>query len=151
MRAEREVELRIVVVAPPAGVMFGLQKGRHELASVALSTGADLSFEFSARVVARDEAGPPDWRGPFVQGPREARFVYVNSGTLAGDADSCWTRRAKIGLRGISWALVDQALAAEDGRLEVRIAGKSKDGGPACATIPLLDGGWRAGARAAQR
>jgi hypothetical protein len=69
--------------------------------------------------------------------------VYVNSGTLAGQVDSRWTRRAKIHLEGISWELIERALASPGTVLEARIAGMARDGGPACATVPLLDGGWR--------
>ena len=46
-------------------------------------------------------------------------------------------------LAGISWPLIEEALAAPDAALEARIAGTAKDGGPACATVPLLEGGWR--------
>ena len=87
--------------------------------------------------------GKPNFLGPVAQGPPAGRFVYVNSGTSAGQADSCWTRRAKVPLTGIGWRLIERALAGTDTILEVQIDGKAKDGGPACATVPLLDGGWR--------
>lgn len=67
--------------------------------------------------------------------------MYVNSGASAGQADSCWTRRAKIGLKEIGWDLVDRALA-QSSSLEAKIAGKAGDGGPACATVRLLGVGW---------
>jgi len=122
--------------------MFAIQRGKTELDSVVMSKGAELSFELTARIADRDGA-EPNLLGPYVQGPRGGRFVYVNSGTLAGQAGSSWTRRAKIGLQGITWNLIDQSLANSKTILEARINGTGKDGGPACATIPLLDGGWR--------
>lgn len=82
----------------------------------------------------------PNFLGPFTQGPRGARFVYVNSGTLAGQANTKWTRRAKVPLSGITWAMIKRAKGAI---LEARIDGVGRDGGPACGTVPLLDGGWR--------
>jgi hypothetical protein len=36
-----------------------------------------------------------------------------------------------------------EALATPGAVIEARIAGTAKDGGPACATVGLLDGGWR--------
>ena len=50
--------------------------------------------------------------GPFTQGPPASRFVYVNSGTMAGENATPWTRRAKIPLAGITNAMVKKALAA---------------------------------------
>src|SRR5215510_13409990 len=104
----QEIPLRIVVVSPPKGVIFAVQLGKAELDSVAMSKGSDLSFELTARIADRN--GPePNLLGPYVQGPRGGRFVYVNSGTLAGQAGSSWTRRAKIGLQGITWELINRA------------------------------------------
>jgi hypothetical protein len=84
------------------------------------------------------DGGEIDSRGPFVQGPRGGRFVYIGSGTLAGDSASLITRRAKIAPGAITRELADQARAA-GGVLQTRIAGKGKDGGPAAASVPLLD------------
>jgi uncharacterized protein DUF5990 len=145
-KSDQEIPLRIIVVEPPAGVSFALQRGKAELTSVVISTGADLSFELTARVSNKEDV-EPNLLGPFVQGPRGGRFVYVNSGTLAGQTGSSWTRRAKIGLQGITWKLISQASAKPTSILEVRIKGTAKDGGPACASVPLLDGGWKVVAR----
>jgi hypothetical protein len=63
------------------------------------------------------------------------RFVYVASGQQAGDAASEWSRRIKIYLNDLPAAQAGAVLTAT-------IAGRSGDGGPACATVPLLSG-WR--------
>ena len=139
-QADQEVTLRIVVLDPPAGVTFAVQRGRGELVAPKLTGEAAIHFEVPVR--ARGD-GDPNFLGPFVQGPRGGRFIYVNSGTLAGQAESCWTRRAKVPLGAISSSLVAQANAGEGRVLEACIAGRAGDGGPACATVPLLDGGWR--------
>jgi len=139
---ERNLQLRITLVQPPRGVVFCLQSGKMEIVSPVRSAGDDLSFDFSVRVGQRPD-GLPNFLGPFTQGPPAGRFVYINSGTCAGQVGSSWTRRAKIPLSGISWRLIEEALAAADGILEARIAGTGKDGGPACATVPLLGGGWK--------
>jgi hypothetical protein len=132
-----DLRIRIVLSDPPAGVRFALQRGKDERVGQVQSTGKDLAFECLIGVVDKED-GEVDFRGPFVQGPRGGRFVYIGSGTLAGDTASPITRRAKIALGGITRALVDQALA-NNGVLQTRIAGKNKDGGPACASVPLLD------------
>jgi hypothetical protein len=135
--------VRIVLVDPPRGVVFALQRGRNELAGAASSLGALLSFDFTLCAEERP-GGLVGWTGEFVQGRPGGKFVYVNSGTLAGQEGSGWTRRAKIGLESVGWDLARDVALRPGSRLEVRVAGKARDGGPACASVPLLDGGWRA-------
>ena len=132
--------LRLTLLWPPAGVRFCLQRGRDERVGSVDSKGGDLSFELEVR--AKDVDGAPRFLGPFVQGPSDARFVYVCSGTLAGQPGSCWTRRAKVPLAAITWPLVRQLAARPGARLEARIVGTAGDGGPSCATVPIV-GGWR--------
>jgi hypothetical protein len=140
-KTETYLPLRITVINPPTGVVFALQRGKSEIETPAMASGNDLSFDFSVRVGAREDESP-NFLGPFVQGPRGGRFVYVNSGASAGQADSCWTRRAKIALKEIGWDLVDRVLAKSSSLLEAKIAGKAGDGGPACASVRLLGSGW---------
>jgi hypothetical protein len=50
---EQEINLRIVLVTPPAGVDFAVQKGRgrvYEPMQKQRSTGKDLLFEFCVNV-----------------------------------------------------------------------------------------------------
>ena len=140
-KTETYLPLRITLVNPPPGVLFAVQRGKAELETPSLSNGDNLSFEFSVRIGDRGDERP-NFLGPLVQGPQGGRFVYVNSGTLAGQANSCWTRRAKVGLKDIGWDLVNQVLDQPSKRLEARIGGKAGDGGPACATVRLLGDGW---------
>lgn len=147
MTKSRELPLRITVIHPPSGVAFRLQRGRDELIPPASSSDDRLSFDFMVRVSGDPASGAPTLRGPFAQGPLVSRFVYVNSGTYAGQRDSPWSRRAKVPLAGITWDDVEQALQNPEAVLEARIAGTAKDGGPVCATVPLPGGGWRIGPR----
>ena len=137
---DAEIPLRIVLVDPPEGVLFALQRGRSELVTATMSKGKDLALDLTVRVA--DDRDGPNFLGPFVQGPRGGRFVYVNSGTLAGQADTFWSRRAKVGLQGLTRDLVDRVATSTGNVLEARISGRGRDGGPACATVPLLDG-WK--------
>jgi hypothetical protein len=140
---EREIPLRITLVHPPRDVVFCLQRGKEEIASPVRSAGDDLSFDLSLRVRDGRPDGLPNFLGAFAQGPPAGRFVYFNSGTSAGQADSCWTRRGKVPLSGITWPMIEEVLGTPDAVLEARVAGTAKDGGPACATVPLLESGWR--------
>lgn len=140
---DRELPIRITVVRPPPGVAFAVQRGRFELLAPREAEPGAIRFDFALRVAARPAGGGPNFLGPYAQGSPADRFVYVNSGTSAGQAGSCWTRRAKVRLSGIGWELVEEVLAASGARLEARIEGAGRDGGPACASVPLLDGGWK--------
>ena len=134
-----EIPLRITLVAPPRGVLFCLQGRGREPVGQTLSKGEDLVFDLAVRA---DESGAqPRFLGPFTQGPPAQRFIYVCSGTMAGEAGSCWTRRAKVPLSGISHELLKDWRASAAARLEARIRGTAKDGGPACASVEIL-GGW---------
>lgn len=133
--AEQNVSLRIIVENPP--VRFAVQRGKDELLEAASATAKQQVFEFSVR--ARDDRSDgPNFLGPFAQGPAGDRFVYVNSGKMAGDVDADWQRRAKVPLGGITWAMIKKGSV-----IEARIEGTARDGGPACATVPLLGGGWK--------
>jgi hypothetical protein len=143
---EQKLPLRIVLVDPPVDVVFALQRGRSELHRATRSSGKSIAFDLEVRVQIASIGEAPNCLGPFVQGTRGKRFVYVNSGTYAGDAASCWSRRAKVSLEGITPDLVNQLERAPASVLEAFIAGANADGGPACASVPLLGQGWHVAA-----
>ena len=62
----------------------------------------------------------------------------VSPGRVAFEFGSPWTRRAKIPLRGITAKMIASVLKKPALLLEASIRGTAKDGGPACATVPLL-------------
>lgn len=141
-----ELPLRITLLRPPAGVMFGVQRGKTNLEDPDIlpptRAGSDeLVFEFSVRVLAAG-SGRPNFLGPFAHGPKDARFIYVNSGIQAGQTDSCWSRRLKIPLTTISGADVERVFRRPGSVLEARVQGTGGDGGPACASVRSFSG-WR--------
>jgi hypothetical protein len=141
---EREISLRIVVERPPAGVFFGLQKGsgsEYETVQTVESKSDDLQFEFDVRV-REGKDGRPNFLGPFVQGPTDERFVYLDIGTYAGQTNTPWSQRLKIPLRGITWELIAQTVKSSSAALETRVAGTGKDGGPSCGTVKPFEG-WK--------
>jgi hypothetical protein len=144
-----DIPLRITVVGPPLGVAWAVQSGRNDLIKPSERTEALIAFDVTVRVGAPRTGGQPTLLGRVTQGPPIDRFLYVNSGKRAGQADSCWDRRAKVSLTGITQHLIESVEKHPGARLEARIAGTASDGGPACATVPLLEGGWRVVAPAA--
>src|SRR6266550_6566994 len=134
-----ELALRITVLHPPPGVTFRVQRGKSELVEPDRVDNDAISFEFTVRLGARERGKSPNFLGPFAQGTPSSRFVYVNSGTYAGQKDTLWSRRAKIPLAGISWSLIQKS---RGGVLETKIEGTGSDGGPVCASVRTE---WSAG------
>lgn len=140
---EHELPIRVTVLRAPPGVTFAMQRGKAELLPASGVNVESFVFDLSVRVREQTRGRSANVLGPYAHGKPTDRFLYLNSGTMAGQADSCWTRRAKIKTGGISWNLVQQTLATPGAVLEVQIEGSAKDGGPCCATVPLIGGGWR--------
>jgi len=145
---QNEIPLRITLHRVPAGVAFALQRGKsgvHGDVQLVQPTRRDfdsLSFDFSVRVEQAKKGARPRFLGEFTQGPPDKRFVYVNSGRSAGQADTLWNRRAKIPLTTISVASIDKVRAKPDTILEIEIEGTGRDGGPVCASL-LSSTEWR--------
>jgi hypothetical protein len=139
---DREIALRLTVVHTPPGVAFAVQRGKFELLPPTQATSDTLVFDFNVRIGERQGGGAPNVLGPYAHGKPDDRFLYLNSGTSVGQLGTPWTRRAKIKTGGISAKLVAAVLARRGAVLEVRIEGRAKDGGPCCATVPLLEG-WK--------
>lgn len=142
---ESEVSMRLVLVDPPPGVDFGIQRGRGtqgEALFVQQRKRGDVSFDFPLAVADNRKDGLPNFQGPFVQGPPAGRFVYVDVGTYAGQKNTPWARRMKVPLEGITWALIRNAMSEPGRRLTARIPGTGKDGGPNCATVRFI-GNWQ--------
>ena len=135
------LRLRINVINSPAGVTLRMQRGRHELVEPSRETTTVVTFDFEVRVGSR-AGGLPNFLGEFTQGPPAARFVYVNSGHMAGQMGTCWSRRAKIPLAAITKAQIEQAIKT-DGVLVADYEGTGRDGGPTCASVRLDGDGWR--------
>jgi hypothetical protein len=136
----RELTIRIILEQPPPGVDFALQKGSgkaYEAVGRQRSEGKDLTFEFQPSIREGITGRRADLGGPFVQGPPRQRFVYIDIGTYAGQADSCWSRRLKIPLDGITAEMIGAG-----GVLQTRVPGTGRDSGPNCATVKHF-AGWK--------
>ena len=141
---ERELILRIIVERPPAGIDYGLQKGKgsqYETVQLQKSGESDLCFEFNV-TLKNNTKSIPDFFGSFVQGPPGSRFIYLDIGTYAGQKDIGYSRRLKIPLSVIERQTINHILMNRDVLLEARVQGTGKDGGPTCGTIKPFSG-WK--------
>ncbi len=142
-KSEIVLPLRIVLVAPPPGVDFGIQEGKgndYKTIAVQRSTVGNLALDCSVIVKGNRASGPPNFGGPISHGPPTGRFIYIDIGKSAGQFDSCWQRRIKIPLAGITWEMIDTVLDQPKRWLQATIPGTAKDGGPSCATVKPVDG-----------
>ncbi len=135
VKPAQSVSMRILVVTPPPGVRFAVQRGRSELLEPSAEQHEAIRFELSFRAALSLPEESINFTGGFAQGPPSDRFIYINSGTLAGQADSCWTRRAKLKLASIPRQVVEAALSPSGGIIEARVLGTMGDGGPICASV----------------
>lgn len=142
-----ELQLILVITAPPRGVVFAVQSGRDDLIPPYTSTPESLSFAITLSLGPALPDGSFNFRGPFAQGTPAERFVYVNSGTYAGQVGCPWERRAKIKLAGIPRQLVETAAGDSNSAIEGFIQGTAKDGGPVCASVPPLSIHWHLATR----
>lgn len=136
------VTLRLTIENPVPGVALALQLGRDVLLPPTRAGETAVIFEVALDVRTRPD-GTPALAGAAVQGPPAARFLYVTVGVRAGQPDSPWERRAKVPLGTIPVSVLAAATQQPGMVLAARIAGRARDGGPACASVPLLGDGWQ--------
>ncbi len=137
---ELTVTLRIIVVAPVAGVAYGVQEGKgtgYKVSLLQTTTDQDLVFEVQMPV-KKSDSGQPNFTGPLAQGPPAGRFVYLNIGKSAGQA-STWDRRLKVPLAAITcpW-LKEQFMNPSCYKHDCQA--KLKMAVPSCATVQPIDG-----------
>jgi hypothetical protein len=131
-----DIPFRIRVTKPLAGVVMKVQRGSDEFLEPTSVSDDGISFEFP--VTADISGAEPNFLGKYAQGPKNSRFLYVNSGRQAGQAGTCWDRRAKLSLMEISKTQVESAIATPGARIETTFPGIGRDGGPTCASVKGL-------------
>jgi hypothetical protein len=120
-------------VEPPAGVKFALRTAKNELVAPTRQSVGEVSFDVQVTLNGAKPDGTPNLLGPATHRRPYGRVLVVNSGTLAGQRDSCWTRAALVPLNAFDWKLIE--VAKQGGVLEARMPGTAGDGGPICATV----------------
>lgn len=129
------MDVRIIGEPLPApefvgrAVLVGMQRGR-DVVSPRPVAGSSMTFE-AALEVAVTPAGV-DFRGPWVQGKRGDRFLYLCWGHDKGDGFEM-VRRAKLMLGVLDPA--EMAGAPEGAVLVARLSLVDARGGPVCAAV----------------
>ena len=145
---ELTVRVRLVCEGLPADRFEGCD-GRRDI-RVELQTkdgheagtavGKDALAWTTEIAVKSGSDGTPDFAGPAVHGKRGERFFYLSwSSACAGHREMF--RRIKVHLRDLGAAQIAKA-AKTDGTVVARVHAVAKEGGPACASVALLGGGW---------
>jgi hypothetical protein len=151
VKPARDIIVRIVLVSPPVGVDYGIQRGsgnQYETLLTQRPSNPRAQIVFDVPITVTDTRADtlPNFTGPFVQGKPAERFLYVDIGKAAGQRNTEWSRRMKVPIAGIGWTMIEQA--AKTGRaIETRIPGTAKDGGPTCASTAKLQSAWALVAR----
>lgn len=139
-----EVTLNIVLENPTIGVDYGLQEGKgNDFKTIQTKRGNGKNLEFECNIKVKNDIGAiPVFLGPLAQGPAHDRFIYIDIGTFAGQKDSCWDRRLKIPLSGITSTMIRQVLSNPQLKIETTVPGSGKSGGPNCGTVKAFEG-WK--------
>jgi hypothetical protein len=116
------------------GLCVAVQKGRDELVEVTPVSDGAVTFDVPVTFDG-------DWRGPFVQGPKKERFLYLVWGTRDGSGELARHGRSKIMLGPVS-DLVEEA-AAKGRDLAVDLDLTDGKGGPRHAQVKGDAATWR--------
>jgi Family of unknown function (DUF5990) len=123
-------------------VHVGVQRAtREDVLDPVPGDAADATFAFTINIVRGDD-GHIDFRGPFVQGKRGARFVYLSWGDLLPDGRFEMFRRAKIQLTALAEMDVVRAPEASTA-IEAVVDLTGPRGGPVCAALRPPQIRWR--------
>lgn len=154
IRSEQRIRLRVICQRPPSPLQYGAEFGLQDNSTTAawvLHAGqtqpnGDIHFECECRVRPSQSTGAPNFLGPFMHGSAAERFLYLSWRPLhwrpaQPEAIGVWVRRIKVHLKSLTWEQIDEAIA-KGGVLEAVVAGTGRDGGPSCASVPLIGGGW---------
>jgi hypothetical protein len=136
----RELKLRIIVeTRRRASIMRSRRVAAAPTKPIKGSARREMTWRLSLRPRS-GTASPTPWPPspvPLCRGPAAGDFVYLDIGTCAGQTESCWSRRLKVPLAGITMKMI-----AAGGGVEARVPGTGRDGGPSCATVKDFDG-WK--------
>ena len=135
---KQDIPVRIIVKRPLAGVAMLVQRGKDELLAPIAKSASQLVFDFEITVDPTEAR--PNFLGKYSQGPKDARFIYVNSGTYA-DQHSIWSRRAKISLMNVTGDQIQTLVSKAGTILQTEFEGVGRDGGPTCASVKGIE--WK--------
>lgn len=121
-------------------IEIGIQQGENSHPPTR-RTADRAEFEIAVRVRQDPKTGAPVFLGDGTHGKPQERFLYLTWHGWNGASRERF-RRMKVPLASIPWETVATAVAGER-FLEASVCGLARDGGPACATVPLRGAGWQ--------
>ena len=123
-------------------IHVGIQRKNRPNDLLGLVRGDVAAATWTLECTAVETASGLDLNGPYIQGARGARFVYLSWGTVDEAGVFALFRRAKLWLDVLPQDLL--ARAAETGRLLGRLGLTDSKGHPLCAAVrpPLIE--WSA-------
>jgi hypothetical protein len=119
-------------------VHIGIQRAREVIETVPADVSG-VEFLIGLDVVA-GEAGQPDFRGPFAQGKRGARFVYLNWGDVGPSGEFTGFGRVKLLLSALPADIADAL--TEGGAVRAEVDLTHARGGPVYASVPPANVRW---------
>lgn len=127
-----------ISVGPHTNVHIGIQRAREVIEKVAADAP---TVEFVVPLDVRsDPDRPPDFYGPFAQGKRGARFVYLNWGDVGDDGEFVGFGRAKLQLSDLPADVAEAVAGGGAVRAEVELT--HARGGPVYASIRPSNVRW---------
>jgi hypothetical protein len=133
-----EIEVTIEIVCtdlPGAGhssLYLGIQ--RDEVITEAASADSKrIVFKPTLRA-RRNADGSVNFLGPFAQGPKTERFIYLNWVTTNGKVLTAQVGRIKLHLNHIKWATVKKAVEGNK-PVRVKLALTNAKDGPVMASV----------------
>jgi hypothetical protein len=141
------VRLRVICASMPPKTFGGREEIElaiqylQELRPGVEREDGSMQFECEVRVKRNPRNGTPNFLGPWVHGPAEARHLYL---TWMGNENQVQVRfgRMKIHLAPVTWEQIEAVTQVPGCVLQATVSGVDRKGAPACASVPLLGEGW---------
>lgn len=125
-------------------IHVGVQRRNRRDELLGLVPGDVSSATWAMDCTAVRSPAGVDLKGPYIQGPRGGRFLYLCWGTVDDGKSFTLFRRAKLWLDAVPPAVLDSAL--DLGLLVGRLGLTDRHGNPLCAAVrpPVIE--WLAAA-----
>jgi hypothetical protein len=140
---ELEISIEIVCTALPKAETGSLHLGIQRDQAMTEAASADskrIVFRPTLRAV-RNADGSVNFLGPYAQGPKRERFIYLNWVTSNGKPPAAMIGRIKLHLNHIAWTAVEQA-AQRNKPIRVKLALTNAKGNPVMASVRPYVAKW---------
>lgn len=141
-----EIEITIEIVCgqlPPVGadaLHLGIQRD-NEIIETAPVGSRHIVFTPSLRA-RRNQDGSVNFLGPFAQGPKGERFIYLNWVTVPAGVPASQIGRIKLHLSHLKWSTVEKYAQANK-PIRVKLALTNAKGRPVMASVRAEAAEWQ--------